>query len=84
MQARIDGITHKGEGVGRIDGKTCPLAIPGETIEIEIIQERSKFIRRRLKQVLDPSPDRVEPECPHFPTCGGCHLQHVNYERQLN
>lgn len=85
MQARIDGITHKGEGVGRIDGKATfiPLAIPGETIEIEIIQERSKFIRGRLKQVLDPSPDRVEPECPHFPTCGGCHLQHVNYERQL-
>jgi 23S rRNA (uracil1939-C5)-methyltransferase len=85
MQVRIDGITHKGEGVGRINGKATfiPLAIPGETIEMEIIQERSKFIRGRLKQVLEPSPDRVEPECPHFPTCGGCHFQHVSYEKQL-
>jgi len=85
MQVKIDGITHKGEGVGRIDGKATfiPLAIPGETVELEIVQERSKFKRGRLKQVLYPSPDRVEPECPHFPTCGGCHFQHVSYTRQL-
>lgn len=85
MQVKIDGITHKGEGVGRINGKATfiPLAIPGETVDIEIIQERSKYIRGNLKQVLDPSPDRVEPECPHFSTCGGCHFQHVSYERQL-
>ncbi|HQE50515.1 MAG TPA: TRAM domain-containing protein, partial [Fervidobacterium sp.] len=85
MQVKIDGITHRGEGVGRIDGKATfiPFAIPGETVEIEIVQERSKFIRGRLKRVLDPSPDREEPKCPYYTTCGGCQFQHVSYERQL-
>lgn len=85
MQVKIHGITHKGEGVGKNDGKATfvPLAIPGETVDIEIIQERSRFARGRLKRVLEPSPDRVEPECPHFPACGGCHFQHVHYPRQL-
>lgn len=85
MRVQINGISHRGEGVGRIDGKAIfiPLAIPGEDVEVKITEERSRFLRGELMEVLHSSPDRVEPECPHFTTCGGCHFQHINYSRQL-
>lgn len=85
MRVHVNGISHRGEGVGRIDGKAIfiPLAIPGEDVEVKITEERSRYMRGELMEVLHSSPDRVQPECPHFPTCGGCHFQHISYPRQL-
>ncbi len=60
-----------------------PFAIPGETVRVEIVEEKPTFARARLLEVLSPSPDRVEPICKHFGVCGGCHFQHMRYEAQL-
>lgn len=60
-----------------------PFAIPGETVRVEIVEEKPTFARARLLEVLSPSPDRVEPVCKHFGVCGGCHFQHMRYEAQL-
>lgn len=60
-----------------------PLAIPGETVRVEIVEAKPTFDRARLIEVLVPSPDRVEPTCPHFGVCGGCHYQHLSYAAQL-
>ena len=60
-----------------------PLAIPGETVRVEIVAAKPTFDRARLIEVLVPSPDRVEPICPHFGVCGGCHYQHLSYAAQL-
>ncbi len=61
----------------------APYAIPGEKVRVEITAEKKKQVYTRLLRVLKPSPDRVEPRCPYFGVCGGCHFQHMRYERQL-
>lgn len=83
----LTAIAHGGEALGRHEGKVVfvPYAIPGETVRVEVVQEKARWARARLLEVLDPSPDRVEPPCPYFGPgrCGGCQWQHVAYARQL-
>ncbi|HSO71820.1 MAG TPA: TRAM domain-containing protein, partial [Thermodesulfobacteriota bacterium] len=76
---QITALSLQGEGVGRLEGKVVfvPFTLPGESVEIEIKEDRKTFSRGRLVRVLEPSPDRVTPPCPVFGSCGGCHLQHA-------
>lgn len=85
MNCYVDGISHAGEGVARVDGKATfiPYAIPGETVSIRIIEEKKNFQRASLEEIITPSPDRVDPPCPYFFKCGGCSYQHIDYSRQL-
>lgn len=83
----LDGITHGAEAVGRLpSGKVCfvPFAIPGERVTVVVTEEHARWARGRLVEVLEDSPDRMAPPCPHFGPgrCGGCALQHVTPERQ--
>jgi 23S rRNA (uracil1939-C5)-methyltransferase len=84
----LTGIAHGGEAFGRYQGKIVfvPYTIPGETIQAEILQEKARWARARLVEILDPSPDRVQPPCPYFGPgqCGGCQWQHIDYQRQLS
>ena len=85
MKCYVDGISHAGEGVARIDGKATfiPFALPGETVAIEIAESKKNYQRARLREVISKSPDRINPPCPHYYKCGGCSYQHVSYPRQL-
>jgi len=85
LQCFIDGISHSGEGVARIDGKATfvPFTIPGETVEVKIIEEKKSFQRARLEKVIEASPDRNDPACRYYYDCGGCSYQHMQYSRQL-
>ena len=85
MRCYVDGISHSGEGVARIDAKATfiPFAIPGETVEIKVIEDKKNYQRARLQEVITASPDRVDPPCPYYFKCGGCAYQHVSYPRQL-
>lgn len=58
-------------------------ALPNEVVEVDITQEKSKFCNARLKQVITESEDRVVAPCPYFTRCGGCNLQHLKYDKQL-
>ena len=71
----IIALAHKGEGrADTPDGPVhVPFTLPGETVRV-----RREGTRARLLEVLTSSPDRVEPACPHFGTCGGCALQHMD------
>jgi 23S rRNA (uracil1939-C5)-methyltransferase len=60
-----------------------PFVLPGEKVEAEIRQEKSGFARASVTQLVEASPDRIEASCPYFQQCGGCHYQHIPYERQL-
>jgi 23S rRNA (uracil1939-C5)-methyltransferase len=85
LRCYVDGITHDGDGVSRIDGKATfiPYAIPGETVEIEISQTKKTWQKSVLKEIIVPSPYRVNPPCPHHYDCGGCSYQHIEYPHQL-
>lgn len=81
----LTGWAHGGEAVGRLDGKAVFVAggIPGERVAVRVVTDKGSWARAELVGVLDASPDRAEPPCPAFGTCGGCQWQYVSYERQL-
>ncbi len=91
MELAIEKLIYGGDGLARLPaddkgrGKTVfvPFVIPGERVEATITESRSGFARAKLDRVLTPSPDRIEPGCPYFTRCGGCHYQHAEYEAQL-
>ena len=91
LQIEIEKLIYGGDGLARMPadaqgrGKTVfvPFVLPGEQVEVSVIESRSGFARAQLEKVLTPSPDRVEPDCPYFGSCGGCHYQHMSYEAQL-
>ena len=86
MECYVDGISHGGEGVARINGKATfiPFSIPGETVSIRITEEKKNYQRAELENIIRSSPDRKEPPCPYYYKCGGCSYQHVDYQLQLN
>ncbi len=73
-----------GAGVCRIGGRAVfvPGAIPGERWAVRILKVTKTAVFGRGKTLLSPSPDRVEPDCPHFKKCGGCALRHISYEAE--
>jgi 23S rRNA (uracil1939-C5)-methyltransferase len=83
--ARITDLSHEGRGVAHVDGKTVFIddALPGELVEWQRLKRGRNFDEGRLLKVIEPSPDRVEPRCAHFGICGGCVLQHLSGEQQL-
>lgn len=84
VEAVIDGFTHGGEGVARIEGKAVFVAgtIPGERVRVRVTDDRKRWARADLLEVLEPAVDRVTPPCPYVPDCGGCDLQHIAPDAQ--
>ncbi|MBD3369159.1 hypothetical protein GF402_02200 [Candidatus Fermentibacteria bacterium] len=82
-------IARLGNGVGGIaprEGSRTVFvrrALPGERIRCTSSRVGRRHLEAELKEILSPSPHRVEPFCPFFPECGGCSLQHLAYQRQL-
>ncbi len=85
MKIEVEKLIYGGGGLARVDGEVMvtPFVAPGETAEIEREPKRSGITRGRLVEVLNPSPDRVIPDCPFFGRCGGCHYQHLSYPAQV-
>jgi len=83
--AEIIDLAHDGRGVARVEGKTVFIddALPGERVEWLRMKRSRNFDEGRLERVLVASADRVEPRCAHFGVCGGCVLQHLAPQRQL-
>jgi 23S rRNA (uracil1939-C5)-methyltransferase len=91
LELTIEKLIFGGEGMARLPanergrGKTvfAPGVLEGERIEASIIEERPGFARARVERLLESSPRRIEPDCPYFSRCGGCHYQYAQYEHQL-
>lgn len=75
----------EGEGIARLDGYTLFVkdALAGDIIRACVMKTNKRFGYARLLEILEPSPYRVEPQCPVARQCGGCQLQHCSYEKQL-
>ncbi|MDH5576231.1 MAG: 23S rRNA (uracil(1939)-C(5))-methyltransferase RlmD, partial [Nitrospirota bacterium] len=69
-----------------LDGQVilCAGGIPGETVQIEILSRRKGVTQAKILTVADPAKSRVVPLCPVVGRCGGCQLQHVQYDEQLS
>jgi len=81
----ITGLTSEGSGVAKIEGFTVFVegALPEEQAEIRIVKVLKSYAFGKLLRTLKPSPGRVEPSCGVVKRCGGCQLQHMSYEAQL-
>ncbi len=81
----IKGMTHEGQGVGKVDGFTVFVDGPveGEKVEVKIIKVGKSFAAGKMVKILEPSPHRTKPVCGIYKRCGGCSLQHMSYEAGL-
>jgi 23S rRNA (uracil1939-C5)-methyltransferase len=87
----VEKLIYGGDGLARTspgaDGRSMavfiPFVLPGERVEAEIRQEKPGFARGNVTKLIEASSDRVAPPCPYFHQCGGCHYQHIPYDRQL-
>jgi 23S rRNA (uracil1939-C5)-methyltransferase len=86
MELHIDGISHEGAGVARYEGQVVFVdgALPGELVIAKVTERAKSFIRAEVSEILTSSPYRVQPFCPHYGVCGGCSLQHADYEAGLS
>jgi 23S rRNA (uracil1939-C5)-methyltransferase len=83
----IESLAYGGDAIAHLeDGRTAFVhgAVPGDTVEAEVTEDRGRFVRAKTVSVVHPSPDRVQPPCPYFGVCGGCSWQHVAYHAQLD
>lgn len=85
VTVEITDIGVSGEGIGHVDGYTLFIkdAIIGDVVEAKVMKAKKNYGYARLMQVIQPSPDRVEPKCAYARKCGGCQIQEMSYERQL-
>jgi 23S rRNA (uracil1939-C5)-methyltransferase len=82
VQIEITGINHRGEGVGRHEGKVyfVPFTVPGDVVEVEPGKQAKRYGFARLKEVIRPSVDRVTPRCEQMERCGGSNLHNIDYQ----
>lgn len=82
----IEGYSHAGEGIGRLDGKPVfiPFAARGETVRYKLSKENKRYARGTLLEVIQPSKNRIDKICNWYSSCGGCHLQHIDYKEELS
>jgi 23S rRNA (uracil1939-C5)-methyltransferase len=85
VEVTTERLAYGGDAVARHDGLAVfiPLAAPGERLRVKITERKKNFARAVIDQVLEPSRSRRDAPCQYFGKCGGCQLQHITYERQL-
>ena len=85
VEVLIESLTHEGRGLARVEGKAVFVdgALAGERVRFRYTRLQRHFDEGRVVEVLEASPQRVAPLCPHFGVCGGCSLQHQAPEAQI-
>ena len=91
MLLTIEKLIYGGDGLARLPaddrgrGKAVfvPFVLAGEKIDASLTEQKPGFARATVETVIEPSPHRIEPACPYFGRCGGCHYQHAGYEHQI-
>lgn len=86
MKLTIESMTYGADGLAHADnGKAVFVqgAVAGDTVEAEVIQDGKSFMRARTTEILEPSPDRIQPPCPFVGICGGCSWGNLSRATQL-
>lgn len=85
FEALIEDLSHDGRGVTTHQDKKVFVhgALPGERVNVRVTDRKRNYDEGETLDIIEPSPDRIEPRCPHFGQCGGCSLQHLDPARQI-
>ena len=84
---RIEKLVMGGMGLGHLDDGIVvlvPHALPGETVVVSPVKRKKNYLTARVADVIEPSAFRATPPCPYYGRCGGCDLQHVLQEKQID
>lgn len=81
----IESIDIEGNGISKINGKITFIAdtLPNERVKVQIYKTKSNFDKAKLIEIITPSSFRVKPKCPSFGICGGCTMQHNQWQQQV-
>jgi 23S rRNA (uracil1939-C5)-methyltransferase len=85
-EVTVEKWVYGGDSLARVDRRVllAPYLLPGETALVETQEDGKQMLRGSDPQVITPSAERVQPPCPYFYRCGGCHYQHARYEFQVS
>ena len=86
MKLTRESMTYGADGLAHADnGKAVFVqgAVAGDTVEAEVVQDGKSFMRARTTEILEPSPDRIQPPCPFVGICGGCSWGNLSRTAQL-
>ena len=83
--ARIEGYSSEGLGIARIEGQVVFVhgAVRGELCRILVMKVLKNAAFGKVTELLEPSPERREPDCPYYGRCGGCDFRHLSYREEL-
>ncbi len=81
----IQAVTSEGNGVGRYEGIAVfvPGSAPGDRLTVRVVKVLSSYCYGIVQEILSPGPGRIQPACPVCRRCGGCSLQHLSYEEEV-
>ena len=82
---RIESVAAEGKAIARVDGTVLfvQFAVPGDIVDVKVTRKKKNYMEGFILRMVSPSPDRLEPFCCHFGTCGGCKWQPLPYPMQL-
>lgn len=85
IELEITGFSSEGSGVGHYDGQAVFVtgAAPGDIVDCIIIKAKKNYAIGKLRSILKASKDRIIPDCPAFPRCGGCQYRHISYDAEI-
>lgn len=81
----IEAVAAEGKALAHVDGAVIfvQFAVPGDIVDIKVTKKKKNYMEGFILRMVQPSPDRLEPFCKHFGTCGGCKWQPLPYQMQL-
>ena len=81
----IENLAFGGAGIGRLDGRAVFVkeTMPGDKVKASFTKIKSKYAEAKLVEIISPAKERVQPKCPYSGVCGGCQVQFMPYEKQL-
>jgi len=85
LELRVDSLAYGGNGVARLNGFVVFVrrGLPGDRVRARVTKVKRNYAEALATQVLEPSPERVDAPCSHYPACGGCRFQDLAYETQI-
>lgn len=86
IDVTFQDLSHEGAGVAKVDGYALFVrgVLPGERAKVKVLKTKKGYGIAKLLELHDTNPQRVDPPCPIYDQCGGCQLQHMSYEGQLD
>jgi len=81
----ITSISSDGNGIGRYNGIAVfvPFTAVGDNADVRVVKVMKNYLYGIIESIKEPSPDRIDTDCPYFGKCGGCNFRHISYEAEL-